>query len=111
MSKHRFTTSFQTHTNQSIATNATNASGWTEVRGFYDISITLANDAATASIVNLYWSNDGIATHGADMNALPSGTDQYRAVRTGCKGRYVKVEVKNGDAATHVFNVYAHLTT
>lgn len=92
------------------ATNGISTSSWVDCSGFTDISITMLNDAASASSINLVWSNDGVTDHGFET-LVSSNTLQRKAASTKIKARYCKVQLSNTDAAAHTMSAWAYLTT
>lgn len=101
-------TTIQTHTNQTIASNSWSTSSWFDANGFDKLALTLKNDAATSTIINLNWSNDGVTQHGTE-NIGTSNTSQTRAMITDTKARYFNVAVQNTDTISHVINVWVFL--
>jgi hypothetical protein len=109
----RLSQTIQTHSGVSVAPSGNSAgnyaSTWIDCDGFDKIGITLNNDAATSSNIDIYWSNDNSAIHGREQNVIPSGTLAIRAGITDVKARYARVYVFNNDAAPHTFSAWAYL--
>lgn len=96
--------------NQSVALNSSYESDWIDCYGYNNLSVTSSNDAATASSVDILWSNDKVGIHGEEEVIL-SSTKQLKAGRESIKAKYAKIKVSNEDgAAAHVFNTWVYLT-
>lgn len=101
----------QTHTGAMVAPNGTSLSAvWVDTSGFDRIGVTLLNDANASSRLHIHWSNDGITTHGFDVDICPASTYRQRAGETTAKARYMKIEVQNADTTTpHTMSAWAYL--
>lgn len=100
----------QSHNAVSVApTSGQVLSAWINCEGFDKIAVTLMNDAATNSILHIYWSNDGVTEHGWDLTLLSSSTQQRRAAVTDTKAKYAKIVVTNTDAAAHTMSAWVYL--
>lgn len=107
----RKATTIQTHNAVSIALSGSSVeASWHDADGIDNISLTILNDALTASSADIYWSHDGTNIQGAEYAIVPSGSQRYRAVNTPVKARYFKVALNNGDgAAAHTMSAWAYL--
>lgn len=100
----------QTHVGVSIAASSYGNSAWLECDGYSSIGLTLTNDAATATAIDVDWSHDGITAQGKDLNAVPSANTLQRAGMVDVKAKYFRLVAKNNDsAAAHVMSVWAYL--
>jgi hypothetical protein len=98
----------QTHAPAVVAANGTANGVYIDTDGYNEIAVTLTNDAATANQVHFHWSVD----NGATLNALEmmtTSTISSSAVIVPIKSRYVRVVLKNGDAAPHTMSAWAYL--
>jgi hypothetical protein len=107
----RLQTTIQTHNAVSVALSGSSVeTSYHDADGFSDIAVTLMNDASTASSLDIYWSNDGVNTHGIDAGFLPNATNRYRAGFTQIKARYFKIGISNIDSAVaHTMSAWAYL--
>jgi hypothetical protein len=111
----RATSTIVTHNAASIAANTSSIpSTWIDTQDpanpFTAFDLTLLNDAAANSSLDLYWSNDGTTIHGINSNVLPAGTVQRRAYDADksiiCNARWLKVVPTNLDtSAAHTMTV------
>jgi hypothetical protein len=111
----RATSTIVTHNAASIAANTSSIpSTWIDTQDpnnpFTECDITLLNDAAANSSLDLYWSNDGTTIHGINAGVIPAGTAQRRAYdpdkSVRCAARWMKVVPTNLDgAAAHTMTV------
>jgi hypothetical protein len=85
------------------------AAAWIDTIGFDRIAVTLSNDAAVQSSVNIMWSHDGTNSQGEDSGVITTGTAIRKAGETATKARYAKVSISNADAAAHTMNAWAFL--
>lgn len=100
----------QTQTNVSIAGNSSNTqSTWMDLSGYSDLQLTVTNDAVTTHYATIYWSHDGINTHGTDV-IIPSGTTSGRTATIKIRARWAKVVLSNADTAQHTMNAWVYLT-
>jgi hypothetical protein len=105
-----YQTTIQTHTGVMAAPNSWNtAAAWIDTIGFDRIAVTLSNDAAVQSSVNIMWSHDGTNSQGEDSGVITTGTAIRKAGETATKARYAKVSISNADAAAHTMNAWAFL--
>jgi hypothetical protein len=107
----KYSKTVQTHSAVSIALSAWNTSAtWIDCDGFDKIALTLLNDAATGSTVNVLWSHDGVTQQGEDSSVITTGNLIRKAGVTDVKARYAKVSINNADAtAAHVMSAWAYL--
>ena len=98
----------QTHAGVMIAPSVGSGSVWIDTNGFTEIAFTIANDASTATSVDVTWSHDGVGTHGVEYGVIP-GTARYKAINLSTKARYVKLTITNTDTAAHTVSGYAYL--
>jgi hypothetical protein len=107
--QNRLASTIQTHSGVVVAaTTGVADSVWFDSDGFTDIAFTMMNDAATASALHIYWSNDNSTTHGLETNVL-TGTQQQKAGQVSIKARYFKVRLANTDAAPHTMSAWVLL--
>jgi hypothetical protein len=105
----RLSETIQTHNAVSVgASTGTSDSAWVDTDGFTEVGITIMNDAGTASLLHIYWSNDGVTNQGAIYNAL-TGTDNLKSYTTPTRARYIKVRLGNTDAIAHVMSAWVYL--
>jgi hypothetical protein len=107
----RLSQTIQTHSGASIV-NGTGSFGtatWIDCDGFSEIAITFLNSGATASVIDVDWSNDNATLHGRDSALLPSATQQWRTGETKVKARYCRLNVFNGHTAPITANVWVLL--
>lgn len=102
---------FQSHEPQAaavITTGATNQSAFLDSFGMAYLSVNLANDAATATTVSVDWSFDGLTVSGNEQ-VLASASTQLRCATVNVKATYYRVNVTNGDAASHTITTRTYL--
>jgi hypothetical protein len=104
----RYAQTIQTHSGVTIAPSGNSTqSSYIDCDGFDRIAVTSPSDANHAGTVELIWSNDGSSIHFYDtISTAATGT---RGGETSIKARYVKVNLKNADAAPHTMNAWAYL--
>jgi len=98
----------QTHAGVMVAPSVGSGSVWLDTTGFNEIAFTIANDATTATSIDVTWSHDGTSTHGVEYGVIP-GTPRYKAISMATKARYVKLTITNTDTAAHTVSAYAYL--
>jgi hypothetical protein len=105
----RLSQTIQTHNAVSVAISGTSTQPtWTDCEGFFEIAVTLMNDASTSSTLELYWSHDGITTHGTE-NVL-TNANKYKVSNIPIKARYLKVNLQNADATiAHIMSAWVYL--
>jgi hypothetical protein len=105
----RLASTIQTHNAVSVGISGLSNSSWIDTDGFSDVAISLINDAATATTVDLNWSSDGATQQGFET-LLSSSTNRRRSGSTSTKMRYLQVVLNNGDASlAHTMSAYAYL--
>lgn len=107
----RLNTVIQTHT--AIAASASTSysnSTWLDLAGYYEVSITAYASGAGTFGINLLWSNDGTNQHGAETLLASTDTQQYKALNTKRKARYLKVQLVNG-TTVQTLNAWIDATT
>lgn len=103
-------TTIKVFTNEQIATNGFKKSAWFDAKDFDKLAVTLANDAAQTSALDVYWSHDGVTEHGFDGNVIIAAETQQRAGIVDVKARYFRLSPLNKDTvAPHNMTVYAYL--
>lgn len=107
----RESVTIQTHNAVSIGASNNSPGAWFDCGNATEIGVTLKNDAATSSSVDLEWSHDGSTAAGKDFNAIPAGTPTLRASsgRIPTKAKWCRVIAINGDAAAHTMSTWAYL--
>ena len=106
----RLASTIQTHNAVSVGAsgNSTSAS-FIDCDGFDKVALTLLNDAATNSQVDIYWSHDGSSNHGQET-IIANGGGVRRNGITDIKARYAKMLVYNNDSAlAHTMSAWAML--
>jgi hypothetical protein len=105
----RYASTIQTHNAVSVpGTAGTSLSAWIDVTGYDGLAITLRNDAATNSYVDISWSHDGATIQGSET-VLAVAIAQYRTVYVPTKARYAQIKLGNTDAAAHTMSAWAYL--
>jgi hypothetical protein len=104
----RLAQTIQTHNAVSVGASGSSDSSWIDCDGFDRLALTMKNDASTNSQVYLYWSNDGTNSHGYEQFIVTS-TAAYKQAETPIKARFVKVQLLNGDAASHTMSAWVYL--
>jgi hypothetical protein len=99
----------QTHAGVTVAPSTWNNSGWIDTDGFDKIAINLKNDAAVNSQITADWSHDNGSTIIGNETPLATSNGQTRATIIDTKCRYIRINVQNGDAASHVISTWAYL--
>lgn len=99
----RYATTIQTHSGVTIAPSTSANSVWVDCDGFDKVAVTFVNGGGTSNYVALRWSNDNSNLHGLET-VLATTTDQYRAVESMVKARYLQVQVYNGHTAPVTVN-------
>jgi hypothetical protein len=98
-------TTIQTQNAVNIAASGSSVSSFIDCDGFDKVGTTSTCDAATASTLQLVWSNDGVNNHYYETISTASATS--KGGLTDIKARYVKVNLINGDAgAAHVMSAW-----
>jgi hypothetical protein len=99
-----------THVEASVPAGSYITSDWHDADGYDKIAITLTNDSAANSAVDVDWSHDGKTPQGKELNLIPDASTLQRAGITETKARYFRVILKNRDSATaHVMSAFAYL--
>jgi hypothetical protein len=94
----RYQRTIQTHANVSVPNGQANASGWIDTNGFNAVGITMLNSVAAASFMDIYWSNDGVAVHGASYSQLSSAA-MAKTVEVPTTARFIKLSITNSHTA------------
>jgi hypothetical protein len=98
----------QTHAGVMIAPSVGSGSVFIDTNGFNEIAFTVANDATTATSIDVTWSHDGTSTQGVEYGVIP-GTPRYKAINIPTKARYAKLTITNTDTAAHTISAWAYL--
>lgn len=104
----RKTKSIQTHNAVNVPGNTWSDSAWIDADGFTELGVTFLNSAATTSIVEVHWSNDGISRHGT-TSLVASGTSTQRSGNTPIMARYFRISINNGDTSNRIMSSWAYL--
>jgi hypothetical protein len=103
-----YTKTIQTQNNLTVNAGGTNAGEWIDVSAFHYIGITLASDFASVNqVAQIQWSNDRVLRHG--IESFAGIALKEKAYSTTAKAKYARIEVQNGDSASHVINAWIHL--
>jgi hypothetical protein len=94
----RYQKHVQTHANVAVPNGQANASGWIDTNGYNAVGITILNSVAAASFVDIYWSNDGVAVHGAQYSQLSSAA-MAKTVEVPTTARWIKLSITNSHTA------------
>jgi hypothetical protein len=105
----RFQQTIQTHNAVSVSSVNSSFSTWIDTMGYTDIAVTLKNDAATDSQVDIGWSHDGVSMVGREFAVVPRNTVQYKVGLTQTKSRYAQIIPYNADVAAHTMSAWAYL--
>jgi hypothetical protein len=102
----------QTHNAVSVTGSNGSSSGtgtWIDCDGFRELAVTFLNDAATSSLGDVRWSNDGSTYQAVDSAVIPSNTNQRKAASIPVKARYAILNLTNGDVAAHTMSAWLYL--
>jgi hypothetical protein len=104
----RLQTTIQTHNAVSVAASGFSASSWIDCEGFDKLAGTMMNDASTNSYVSVFWSNDGVNTHGNEL-VFSTNTLNLKYFETPIKSRYARLVIGNSDTVAHTMSAWAYL--
>jgi hypothetical protein len=99
-------TLIQTHSGVIVPPSGLNHGNWIDASGFDFVGISFKNDGSFASTVYIYYSPDGVNEYGFDVIG---GSTQTKKGVFQLPTRYVRISIKNDDAAPHTVNAYAYL--
>lgn len=77
-------------------------STYTDVQVFSKLAVKVKADVSCAYQVDLYWSADQSTVD--NVQTIFNGTGQFHGAEYPTLGSYVKIAVKNGDAASRTFD-------
>jgi hypothetical protein len=99
----------QTHTNLTVAPGAYSMGTYIDTDGFKEVDVMSNIDASVANQIDVHWSNDGTNMHynEAGIGGTTASLTKQGLVPT--KARWMKVNIKNGDAAAHVMSAWIYL--
>jgi hypothetical protein len=104
----RYAQTIQTHNAVNVGASGTSNSTWIDCNGFDRLAGTMKNDASTNSSINVFWSNDGVTTHGNET-VVAQNTLNLKSFETPIKSRYAMVVVSNSDTIAHTMSAWAYL--
>lgn len=105
----RLAQTIQTHNAVSVVASNYSSGSWIDCDGFDKLAITFSNDAATASFVDVSWSNDGTNTHANDSSVVANNSVQRKTGIVDIKARYAKLTINNLDTVAHTMSAWAYL--
>jgi hypothetical protein len=105
----RFQKTIATQSNTSVLPNTYNMGTYIDTNGFDEIHVISNIDASVANSIDLHWSHDGVNMHLNDsgVGGTTAALTKYGTMPT--KARFVKVNIKNSDAAAHIMSAWLYL--
>lgn len=98
----------QTHNAVSIAASSNSGSAFLSCDGFDKLAVTLKTDVNHSAEIYLFWSNDGVTTHGYESIKAGATSWTVHSAMTDVKASYVKVNIANADTTTaHTVSAWA----
>jgi hypothetical protein len=104
----RLASTIQTHNAVSVGASAESLGTWIPCDGFDKVSVTMKNDAGTASFITLQWSSDGSSVCGEDVQII-NNSNPFKAIETGTKASYLRVRLYNSDTIAHTMSAWIYL--